>query len=70
MLETPGKVGRYNDWLRQVEIWGSQHGITREQAMSIISESVCLKNRVTMNELYSWAEVDDFIFKWKEQHDD
>ncbi len=69
MIETPGKVGRYNDWLRQVDGWAKQHGITKQQAISILSENV-FSFSVTAKELYSWSECDDFIFKWKEQHDD
>ena len=69
MLETPGMVGRYNDWLNQVDIWANQHGITREQAMSILAENV-FKNKITMKELFSWVEYGEFICKWKEQHND
>lgn len=69
MLETPGMVGRYNDWLNQVDVWAEQHGITREQAMSILCESV-FTNKITIKELYSWAECGDFILKYTEQHDD
>jgi hypothetical protein len=68
MLETPGMIGRYGDWLHQVDMWAEQHGITREQGMSILSESI-FTNKITIKELYSWAEVGDFICKWKEQHD-
>jgi hypothetical protein len=69
MLEAPGKVGRYNDWLKQVDAWAKQHGITLEQAMSILCENRFPKN-ITIKEILSWIECDDFIFKWKEQHDE
>lgn len=69
MLETPGMVGRYNDWLRKVAVWADQHQITMGQAMSILFENMSYKNKVTAKEILSWDECDDFYFKYKEQHD-
>jgi hypothetical protein len=60
---------RYKMWIQQVDIWAEQHGITRKQAISILSENY-FKNKITMKELLSWTEVDDFIFKYKESTND
>lgn len=64
-----GRTSRYHDWMCQVAVWANQHNISMGQAMSILFETTSLKNKVTAKELLSWAECDDFYFKYKELKD-
>jgi len=64
-----GRLLRYHDWMVQVSVWANQHDISMRQAISILFETTSIKNKVTAKELLSWAECDEFYFKYKEQQD-
>lgn len=53
----------YSDWLMQVDTWAESHGITREQALSIIGLD-SYKNGMeerTLSYFYSWALWPDYV---------
>lgn len=52
------KEKRRQMWLAEVDKWAKQHDIIRRQAISILLDNLY---PISIQELYKWAEADDFI---------
>jgi len=63
---------RYNQWLENLDLWCKKHNISREQAISILSDDSSYnkedpkKDLITIRDLY-WSEMDDFCQEFKEE---
>ena len=62
----------YPEWLKLLDEWRNNHGITRKQAMSILFNDSRYnpknpeKDNVIIKDLF-WAGVNDFHFLWMKE---
>ncbi|MBC8739776.1 hypothetical protein F6X40_23980 [Paraburkholderia sp. UCT31] len=45
-------------WLAHVDLWREQHGLTREQALSVLNDNA---KPIRITSLFGWLEMNDFL---------